>query len=339
MGVLDHVWLGVVAVFTEAPVATVFGLPISITVVMVVLGFLGGIVVGATPGLGGPFAMAISLPILITIFGFNPDALLPVLGFLIGIMKGATVGGAVPAILFNTPGTPDSLMTTLDGFPMTRKGEAGKALRIAHFSSASGDTFSDLILFTCAPFLAIAVEAHLDFPEKAALIILSLAFISAVVGDSVWKGVLAALFGMFFAFIGTGEDHHPRLSLGSDALAGGLPLISVVLGVLIVGEVFRALEEMWREKRADRRDRGTHGIGGEPPPAARHKAHRTVRGDVGRDRHHGGCPARHRIDPRGDARLRHGTQAAQRRCPVPETARRKASRRPKRPIARCRAPT
>ncbi len=250
MGVLDHVWLGVVAVFTEAPVATVFGLPISITVVMVVLGFLGGIVVGATPGLGGPFAMAISLPILITIFGFNPDALLPVLGFLIGIMKGATVGGAVPAILFNTPGTPDSLMTTLDGFPMTRKGEAGKALRIAHFSSASGDTFSDLILFTCAPFLAIAVESHLDFPEKAALIILSLAFISAVVGDSVWKGVLAALFGMFFAFIGTGEDHHPRLSLGSDALAGGLPLISVVLGVLIVGEVFRALEEMWREKRA-----------------------------------------------------------------------------------------
>jgi len=300
MGILDHVWLGVVAVFTEAPVASIFGLPISITVVMVVLGFLGGIVVGAAPGLGGPFAMAISLPILITIFGFNPDALLPVLGFMIGIMKGATVGGAVPAILFNTPGTPDSLMTTLDGFPMTKKGEAGKALRVAHFSSASGatvggavpailfntpgtpdslmttldgfpmtkkgeagkalrvahfssasgDTFSDLVLFTCAPFLAIAVEAYLDFPEKAALIVLSLAFISAVVGDSVWKGLLSALFGMFVAYIGTGEDTHPRLSFGSDALAGGLPLIGVVLGVLILGEVFKALEDMWREKRA-----------------------------------------------------------------------------------------
>ena len=250
MGILDHVWLGVVAVFTEAPVASLFGVPISITVVMVVLGFLGGIVVGAAPGLGGPFAMAISLPILITIFGFNPDALLPVLGFMIGIMKGATVGGAVPAILFNTPGTPDSLMTTLDGFPMTKKGEAGKALRVAHFSSASGDTFSDLVLFTCAPFLAIAVEAYLDFPEKAALIVLSLAFISAVVGDSVWKGLLSALFGMFVAYIGTGEDTHPRLSFGSDALAGGLPLIGVVLGVLILGEVFKALEDMWREKRA-----------------------------------------------------------------------------------------
>ena len=71
-----------------------------------------------------------------------------------------------------------------------------------------------------------------------------------MVGDSVWKGILAALFGMFVAFIGTGEDHHPRLSLGTDALASGLPLISVVLGVLILGEVFAALEDMWREKRA-----------------------------------------------------------------------------------------
>ena len=75
-------------------------------------GFLSGIVVGATPGLSGPFAMAVSLPILISVFGVDSDALLPVMGFMIGIMKGATVGGAVPAILFNTPGTPDALLTT-----------------------------------------------------------------------------------------------------------------------------------------------------------------------------------------------------------------------------------
>ncbi len=249
-GLLDHVGLGVAAVFAASPVASPFGIPISITVVMVLCGFLGGIAVGATPGLGGPFAMAISLPILIGVFGFNPDALLPVLGFMIGIMKGATVGGAVPAILFNTPGTPDSLMTTLDGYPMTRKGRSGKALRVAHFSSASGDTFSDIVLFTCAPFLAIMVESFLDFPEKAALILLSLAFVSAVVGSSVWKGLLAAFLGMLVAFVGTGEDSDPRLTLGIDALAGGLPLISVVLGVLILGEVFESMERMWREMRA-----------------------------------------------------------------------------------------
>ncbi len=214
---------------------------------MVFFGFVLGVIVGATPGLGGPMAMAISLPILISIFGFEVTALLPVLGFLVGVMKGSTIGGAVPAILFNTPGTPDSLMTTLDGYPMTQKGKAGKALRIAHFSSVSGDTFSDIVLIVAAPSLAILVEQFLDFPEKAALIILSLAFIASVVGANVWKGLLAAMLGMFFAYIGTGEDAYPRLSLGTDGLASGLPLVSVILGVLILGAIFESLENMWRE--------------------------------------------------------------------------------------------
>jgi putative tricarboxylic transport membrane protein len=249
MGLLDHIWLGIVTVFTVDPVFSIAGLPISMTIIMVFLGLIFGIFVGATPGIGGPVAMAISLPILISIFGFKADALLPVLGFLVGIMKGSTVGGAVPAILFNTPGTPDSLMTTLDGYPLTKKGQPGKALRVAHFSSVSGDTISDIVLITGAPFLAIIVERFLDFPEKAALIILSLAFVSAVVGSNVWKGLLAALLGLFMAYIGTGEDGHPRLSMGSDNLANGFPLISAVLGVLILGEVFKSLEDMWREMR------------------------------------------------------------------------------------------
>jgi putative tricarboxylic transport membrane protein len=247
MGILDHIWLGIVAVFTADPVFSLGFIPISITVTMVFFGFVLGVIVGATPGLGGPVAMAISLPILISIFGFEASALLPVLGFLVGIMKGSTIGGAVPAILFNTPGTPDSLMTTLDGYPMAQKGKAGKALRIAHFSSVSGDTFSDIVLITAAPSLAILVERFLDFPEKAALIILSLAFIASVVGSNVWKGLLSAMLGIFCAYIGTGEDGYPRLSLGTDGLANGLPLVSAVLGVLILGAIFEGLETMWRE--------------------------------------------------------------------------------------------
>jgi len=249
MGVFDYIWLGVLEALTGSPAFHVFGVPVSITVIMVICGFLGGIVVGATPGLAGPFAMAISLPILISIFGFHADALLPVMGFLVGIMKGATVGGAVPAILFNTPGTPDALLTTFDGHPMTQNGQSGKALRVAHFSSAAGDTFSDIVLFVCAPFLAIFIEAYLDFPEKAALIILSLAFIASVVGGSPLKGLLSALLGMLFALIATGEDSYPRLSLGLADLAGGIPLITAVLGVLIIGEVFKAMEDMWHEHR------------------------------------------------------------------------------------------
>ena len=236
MGLSDHILLGITAVFTGPQV---IGIPLNM--MMVIGGLFFGIFIGATPGLAGPMAMAIALPILISIFGYEASALLPILGFLIGIMKGATLGGAVPAILFNTPGTPDALMTTYDGYPMTKKGEAKKALKAAHFSSVSGDTISDIILILCAPFLAVFVEAYLDLPEKSALIILSLTFIAAVMGKSVAKGLIAVGLGLFVAFIGTGEDFYPRLSFGIDAIGGGFPIASVVLGTLIMGEVLNAM--------------------------------------------------------------------------------------------------
>ncbi len=237
------------------------GVGVSVTLLMILAGFLVGIVVGATPGLAGPMAMAISLPILISSFGYHPDALLPVMGFLIGIMKGATVGGAVPAILFNTPGTPDAFMTTLDGYPMTQKGQAKKALRVAHLSSASGDTFSDIVLFVCAPFLAIVVERYLDLPEKTALLILSLSFIAAVIGGSPAKGLISTGLGLLAVFIGTGEDFYPRLSFGTNELAQGFPITTSVLGILIIGAVFKGLEELWLEGRNDNRVTKTEDVG------------------------------------------------------------------------------
>ncbi|MEM7632180.1 MAG: tripartite tricarboxylate transporter permease [Pseudomonadota bacterium] len=241
MDALGYVWAGILAVFQGPEAFALLGIGVSITLIMVISGFVLGIIVGATPGLGGPIAMAIALPILISAFGFTPDALLPVMGFLIGIMKGATIGGAVPAILFNTPGTPDSYMTTLDGFPMAQRGEARKALRIAHFSSASGDTFSDIVLIVCAPSLALLVEAYLDLPEKTALLILSLSFIAAVVGGSVGKGLISAGLGLLAVYVGTGEDFYPRLSMGTDVLNRGFPIATAVLGVLIVGAVFHQM--------------------------------------------------------------------------------------------------
>lgn len=253
MGVWDYIVMGVLAVFQGPDLITVFGIGIPVTPVMVLAGFLLGIVVGATPGLAGPMAMAIALPILISVFGFTPDALLPVMGFLIGVMKGATIGGAVPAILFNTPGTPDAYMTTLDGQPMAKAGQAHKALKIAHVSSASGDTFSDIVLILCAPFLAVLVEGYLDLPEKTALLILSLAFISSVIGGSVGKGILSMGLGLLVASIGTGEDFYPRLSFGTQTLAQGFPVATVILGVLILGEVFKSLEELWQERRQQSR--------------------------------------------------------------------------------------
>ena len=253
MDVLDYIRLGILAVFQGPELFSILGVPISITIVMILSGFLLGIAVGSTPGLAGPMAMAIALPILISIFGFTPDALLPVMGFLIGVMKGATVGGAVPAILFNTPGTPDAFMTTLDGYPMAQAGKAKKALRIAHVSSASGDTFSDIVLILFAPFLAVLVERYLDLPEKTALLILSLSFIAAVIGNSVGKGLISMGLGLLAAYIGTGEDFYPRLTMGLSELSQGFPTTTAILGVLILGEVFRGIEALWVEKRVSGR--------------------------------------------------------------------------------------
>lgn len=246
---LHYIWLGILSVFQGPVLVEIAGIGLPIAVVMLVIGLVAGIAVGATPGLAGPMAMAISLPLLISTFGFNPDALLPVFAFLIGIMKGATLGGAVPAILFNLPGTPDAMMTTLDGFPMAQAGQPRRALRIAHLSSVAGDTFSDIVLFVCAPFLAVMVEAYLDLPEKTALLILSISFIAAVMGASVGKGLLAVSLGLLVAYIATGNDLSPRLTMGVEALNSGVPLIAAVLGVLIVGEIFATLERLWRDHR------------------------------------------------------------------------------------------
>ncbi|RMD62602.1 MAG: hypothetical protein D6826_07000 [Alphaproteobacteria bacterium] len=242
--VLEYVIRGITEVFFT-PEGVFDWLPI----IMVFAGLMLGIAVGATPGLNGPFAMALSLPVLIWVFGVNNEALLPILGFLIGLMKGATLGGAVPAILFNTPGTPDAYLTTLDGYPMNLKGEGPKALKIAHLSSVCGDTFSDMVLFLTAPVLAVLIESILDLPEKAALIILSLSFMAAVAGNAPLKGMMVGVLGMLLALIGsTLSGYGPRMTLGILELGNGLPLSSAILGVLIIGEVFIAIEDSARER-------------------------------------------------------------------------------------------
>ena len=201
----------------------------------VAAGVATGQFVGAVPGIGPVMAMAIAIP-----FTFVLDPLAGI-AFLVGVNKGGLVGGAIPAILINTPGTPDAAATALDGYPLARKGKPHKATRMALFSSVTGDTISDLVLITVsAPLALVALE--MGPVEKLALMVLAFSIIAGLVGDSMIKGLTAGVLGLLCATVGLDPEHGtPRLYFGHFELYDGLPLASVAIGMLAVAEIFRRL--------------------------------------------------------------------------------------------------
>lgn len=213
-----------------------FGDVFTITnMVFILAGVILGQFVGAIPGVGPVMAMAIAIPFTFTL---SP---LAAIGFLMGVSKGGLVGGAIPAILINTPGTADAAATTLDGFPLSQKGKPEKATKIALYSSITGDTFSDIVLITISPFIA-TLALKMGPIEVCALMIFAFSVIAGLVGDSLAKGISAAAFGMLCATVGLDpENSTPRFIFGQFELYDGLPLVAVALGMLAVGEIFKRL--------------------------------------------------------------------------------------------------
>jgi putative tricarboxylic transport membrane protein len=204
----------------------------------VFLGIVLGQFVGALPGTGPVMAMAIAIP-----FTFTLEPLVAI-AFLIAVNKGGLVGGAIPAILINTPGTPDAAATALDGYPLSKQGKPEKATKMALYSSVTGDLFSDIVLLTVAPFIAVAA-LKMGPLEIFALMIFAFSIISGLVGDSMTKGIIAAIFGLFCATIGLDpENSTPRFIFGFFELYDGLPLVSVALGTLAVSEILRRLAKI-----------------------------------------------------------------------------------------------
>ena len=182
-------------------------------------------------------AMAIAIPFT---FALDP---LPAIAFLVGVNKGGLVGGAVPAVLMNTPGTPDAAATALDGYPLARNGKPLKATKMALFSSVTGDTFSDIVLITVSAPLAV-LALRMGPVEIVALMIFAFSVLSGLVGESLIKGIIAAALGLLFASIGSDpENYTPRLIFGMWDLYDGLPLASVAIGMLAISEILKRLAE------------------------------------------------------------------------------------------------
>lgn len=198
---------------------------------VLVFGTTLGIVLGALPGIGSTVAVAMILPFTLSM-GQIPAILL-----ILAIYAGSVYGGSISAILINTPGTPQSAATCLDGYPMAQRGEAGKALGWATIASVIGGLVSAVLLIIAAPQVA-AFALNFGPIETFALILLGLTCIVSVSEGSMVKGLLAGMIGIFLSCVGgdpiTGVA---RFTFGEFRLIAGFDLLAVVIGVFALSEV------------------------------------------------------------------------------------------------------
>lgn len=200
-------------------------------VLTLVLGTILGIILGAMPGIGSTVAVAIILPFTLSMSQSSAIILL------LAVYAGSVYGGSISAILINTPGTPQSAATCLDGYPMSQRGEAGLALGWATQASIVGGLVSAVVLIFAAPQLA---RFALEFGpiETFALILLGLTCIVSVSTGSLVKGLLSGMIGIFLSLVGgdpiTGEF---RFTFDMWQLYSGFNLLAVVIGVFALSEV------------------------------------------------------------------------------------------------------
>ncbi|WP_424236832.1 tripartite tricarboxylate transporter permease [Bhargavaea ginsengi] len=200
-------------------------------ILLIAGGVVLGLIFGSIPGLTATMAIAICLPIT---FGMDP---IDGMALLMGLYIGGVSGGLIPAILLKLPGTPSSIATTFDGYPMARNGEAGRAFSFAIVASFLGGLLSIAVLIMIAPPLGKVALQFGPF-EYFAIIIFALSLISSLSGDSLPKGLMAGLLGIGFAMVGAAPiDAFPRFTFGMPALDAGFSLLPVLIGLFAISEI------------------------------------------------------------------------------------------------------
>ena len=187
-------------------------------------GVLLGIAVGVMPGITAGMLLALTLPFT---YGMKSvDAII----LLVSMFVGGVSGGLVTATLMRIPGEPNAIMTTLDGYPLARKGFPGRALGLGNAASIVGGAMSWVALVLLTAPLAKAAVAFGPW-ENFALVLVALALITSLSRGSFLKGMISALLGVLLAMPGVDESSgYVRLTFDIDALTNGLQLLPVEIG-------------------------------------------------------------------------------------------------------------
>jgi putative tricarboxylic transport membrane protein len=211
---------------------------------MVVGGCLIGTFIGMLPGLGPMSIIAIMIPVAISIG--DPSAALILLA---GVYYGAIFGGSTSSILINAPGVAGTVASSFDGYPMARKGKAGKALTIAAVSSFAGGTVGALLLMGFAPALA-SVALLFHSAEYFALMVVGLSAIAAFAGNGqVSKALAMTLLGLMLATVGESAlFNQPRFTYGFLNLQSGIGFITLAMAMFALPEAMFLMLDPSRSK-------------------------------------------------------------------------------------------
>ena len=201
-------------------------------ILMVIAGCLIGTIIGMLPGLGPMSIIAIMIPIAIKIG--DPSAALILLA---GVYYGAIFGGSTSSILINAPGIAGTVATAFDGYPLARKGKAGKALTIAAISSFVGGTVGAILLMGFAPALA-SVALLFHSAEYFAMMVVGLSAISAFTGTGhVAKALMMTVIGLLLATLGeSAQFNAPRFTMGIMDLQSGISFITLAMALFALPE-------------------------------------------------------------------------------------------------------
>lgn len=211
--------------------------------VLIFAATLGGVLVGALPGLNATTGVALLLPFTITM---DP---IPAIAILTTIYCAATFAGAITAILINTPGTSASATTCLDGYPLAQRGEAGRALGMAAVSSTIGGIISVVALMAAAPLMARAAYNFAP-PEYFALTVFGLSMLATIGDGSPVKNIMSGAFGVLLATVGIDLlTSIERFTFGMNELSEGIPFVPVMIGVFGISELLVQADNLHVERK------------------------------------------------------------------------------------------